>query len=111
LASATKDLNSQNRYMAKIEEGLAAEGAWWGPAAGNKLPAPGEFCATFTGRTDLMSNATRTANGTFVATDAGEGSGDYHRKIVYAGREIASLEQTKTGIQDLEKAYVVPQAE
>jgi len=111
LASATKDLNSQNRYMAKIEEGLAAEGAWWGPAAGNKLPAPGEFCATFTGRTDLMSNATRTANGTFVATDAMEGSGEYHKKIVYAGREIASLEQTKTGIQDLEKAYVVPQAE
>jgi len=112
LADATRDLNSQNRYMAKVKEGLAAEESWWGPAPGNKLPAPGEFCAEFTGRHDLYGEgaARVTEEGTYEKTAAEEGTGEYHKKKKAAQDEIKSLNDMKKTIKDLEKSYVVPQA-
>lgn len=61
LADATKSKNSAIRYLAKIEEGLAAEATWWGPAPGNELPAAGQACITFTGRHDLADTKNRDA--------------------------------------------------
>ncbi|CAD7975086.1 unnamed protein product [Amoebophrya sp. A25] len=109
LADATKGLNSQNRYMAKVEEGLAAEAAWWGPADGNKLPAPGEFCAGYVGRPELLDGKKVDQEGGFTATDKEQGTGKYHEKTKAAREEISSLDAMKKTIKDLESAYITPQ--
>ncbi|CAD7927122.1 unnamed protein product [Amoebophrya sp. A120] len=110
LAEATKDLNSQNRYMEKINEGLAGESAWWGPAPGNKLPAPGQHCAEYVGRSDLYDGPARVGSGgEYAATSDTDGSGVFHSKIKSATDEVASLKEMKKTVKDLESAYITPQ--
>lgn len=104
LADATKSKNSAVRYLAKIEEGLAAEAVWWGPAPGNEMPAAGQACITFTGRNDLVDTKNRDKE--YSETKKEAGTGTYHELTKANTDEISALNSMKDTIQSLETDYL-----
>lgn len=105
LVDATRAKENAVHWLDAAKEGLAAEKAWFGPAPGNKLPAPGEDCAAFMGKMELM----QARDDEYSATEAEAGDGGYHKLTKANKDELDALDSLKTEINNLQKAYLEPQ--
>lgn len=106
-AEAQADLAGAEVFFKAAEEGLATEAAWWGPAPGNKLPAPGEECISFLGKQSLSESEGR--NDDYTATDKATGTGEYHTKSKTNTDELAALTEMKNVIEGIRNEYLVVQ--